>query len=100
MTVTIYLTPQQLAERYGVQVKTLQHWRWRTRKGKDYGPKWEEIPPQPLRKKFMTIRYNFDNVLAWEKENNNVADCEDKMEQDEDFVALGSDKKRGKKMMK
>ena len=53
-----------------VQVKTLQHWRWRTRKGKDYGPKWEEIPPQPLRKKFMTIRYNFDNVLAWEKENN------------------------------
>ena len=36
---TIYLTPQQLAERYGVQVKTLQHWRWRTRKGKDYGPK-------------------------------------------------------------
>ena len=70
MTETIYLTPQQLAERYGVQVKTLQHWRWRTRKGKDYGPKWEEIPPQPLRKKFMTIRYNFDNVLAWEKENN------------------------------
>ena len=39
MTETIYLTPQQLAERYGVQVKTLQHWRWRTRKGKDYGPK-------------------------------------------------------------
>ena len=51
MTEVIYLTPQQLAERYGVQVKTLQHWRWRTRKGKDYGPKWEEIPPQPLRKK-------------------------------------------------
>ena len=70
MTEAIYLTPQQLAERYGVQVKTLQHWRWRTRKGKDYGPKWEEIPPQPLRKKFMTIRYNYDNVLAWEKENN------------------------------
>ena len=60
---TIYLTPQQLAGRYGVQVKTLQHWRWRTRKGKGYGPKWEEIPPQPLRKKFMT--YVITLIMYW-----------------------------------
>ena len=37
--------------------------------------------------------------MSWEKENNNVADFDDRMEQDEDFVVLGSDKKRGKKMI-
>ena len=52
-----------------MQVKTLQHWRWRTRKGQRLWPKVGGYHPSHY-VKFMTIRYNFDNVLAWEKENN------------------------------
>jgi len=40
-----YLRPQELADRYGISLFTLQQWRKKTRKGEATGPPFEPIRP-------------------------------------------------------
>jgi len=60
-----YLTPKQLADRYGVTLQTIKKWRRRTRRGDPFGPPWVDkktfFDPTAVR-----IKYRLADVLAWE----------------------------------
>ena len=69
-TVT-YLDTKQLAKRYGVTDNTVKIWRMKTRKeNKQVGPEWYELPKFASTPSASRVRYNLDQVIAWEKENN------------------------------
>jgi len=67
---TEYLTPKDLAERYGISLWTLQQWRKKTRKGEATGPPFEDIGLTPLKPYAPRIRYKLTDVLSWEAANN------------------------------
>ena len=67
---TEYLTPNDLAERYGISLWTLQQWRKKTRKGEATGPPFEDIGLTPLKPYAPRIRYKLTDVLSWEAANN------------------------------
>jgi hypothetical protein len=54
---TTWLTPEQLAERIQVPVKTLNDWRY-----KGYGPKFIKLGPA----RSSHVRYKLTDVLQWE----------------------------------
>ena len=69
-TVT-YLDTKQLAKRYCVTDNTGKIWRMKTRKeNKQVGPEWYELPKFASTPSASRVRYNLDQVIAWEKENN------------------------------
>ena len=66
-----YLDTKQLAKRYGVTDNTVKIWRMKTRKeNKQLGPEWNELPKFSSTPSASRVRYNLDQVIAWEKENN------------------------------
>ena len=65
-----YLTPKDLAERYGISLWTLQQWRKKTRKGEATGPPFEDIGLTPLKPYAPRIRYKLTDVLSCEAANN------------------------------
>jgi len=66
-----YLDTNQLAKRYGVQSNTIKIWRHKSKKeNRQIGPPWYEIPKLAASSKTLRVRYNLDQVIAWEKENN------------------------------
>ena len=66
-----YLDTKQLAKRYGVTDNTVKIWRMKTRKeNKQVGPEWYELPKFASTPSASRVRYNLDQVIAWEKENN------------------------------
>ena len=67
---TEYLTPKDLAKRYGISLWTLQQWRKKTRKGEATGPPFEDIGLTPLKPYVPRIRYKLTDVLSWEAANN------------------------------
>ena len=67
---TAYLTPKDLAKRYGISLWTLQQWRKKTRKGEATGPPFEDIGLTPLKPYAPRIRYKLTDVLSWEAANN------------------------------
>jgi|TARA_R100001594_G_C3929340_1_gene237746 transposase-like protein len=67
---TEYLTPKDLAKRYGISLWTLQQWRKKTRKGEATGPPFEDIGLTPLKPYAPRIRYKLTDVLSWEAANN------------------------------
>jgi len=67
---TEYLTPKDLAERYGIKISTVRVWRQRTKRGQSYGPKWEDTGPVLLKPYSPRIRYKLTDVLEWEAKNN------------------------------
>ena len=67
---TEYLTPKDLAKRYGISLWTLQQWRKKTRKGEASGPPFEDIGLTPLKPYAPRIRYKLTDVLSWEAANN------------------------------
>ena len=62
----LYLTPQQLADRYGISIHTVTKWRTRTRDGDLCGPEWEELPQRHFDPHAPRIRYKLTDVLSWE----------------------------------
>ena len=67
---TEYLTPKDLAKRYGISLWTLQQWRKKTRKGEATGPPFEDIGLTPLNPYAPRIRYKLTDVIEWEAKNN------------------------------
>ena len=67
---TEYLTPKDLAKRYGISLWTLQQWRKKTRKGEATGPPFEDIGLTPFKPHAPRIRYKLTDVLSWEAANN------------------------------
>jgi len=65
-----YLRPQELADRYGISLFTLQQWRKKTRKGEATGPPFEDIGLTPLNPYAPRIRYKLTDVIEWEATNN------------------------------
>ena len=66
-----FLDTKQLAKRYGVTDNTVKIWRMKTRKeNKQVGPEWYELPKFASTPSASRVRYNLDQVIAWEKENN------------------------------
>ena len=66
-----YLDTKQLAKRYGVTDNTVKIWRMKTRKeNKQVGPESYELPQFSSTPSASRVRYNLDQVIAWEKENN------------------------------
>jgi len=67
---TEYLRPNDLADRYGISLFTLQQWRKKTRKGEATGPPFEDIGLTPLNPYAPRIRYKLTDVIEWEATNN------------------------------
>ncbi len=67
---TEYLRPNDLADRYGISLFTLQQWRKKTRKGEATGPPFEDIGLTPLNPYAPRIRYKLTDVIEWEQKNN------------------------------
>jgi len=65
-----YLRPQELADRYGISLFTLQQWRKKTRKGEATGPPFEDIGLTPLNPYAPRIRYKLTDVIEWEAKHN------------------------------
>jgi len=67
---TEYLRPNDLADRYGISLFTLQQWRKKTRKGEATGPPFEDIGLTPLNPYAPRIRYKLTDVIEWEAKHN------------------------------
>ena len=60
-----FFTSDQLAERYGLSPATIADWRRKNR-----GPKYYTVPKYAISSGSAKVRYELNEILEWEKQNN------------------------------
>ena len=60
-----FFTSDQLAERYGLSPATIADWRRKNR-----GPEYYTVPKYAISSGSAKVRYELNEILEWEKQNN------------------------------